>query len=111
MPHEGNMDLRFTMVALTACRFGVLFGSNVDPDSIPRRSLEGGTLEEGSLDAREETRAEQERLALLPGEKEKLDKTRDIDQVMREEIERQLRNMSIYSILSHYLGRSSGHHR
>ena len=86
VPHEGNMDLRFIMVALAACRLGVLFGSNLDPDSIPRRLLKGGTLEEGSLDAREEARVEQERFALLPGEKEKLDTTMDVDQVMREEI-------------------------
>ena len=51
VPHEGTMDLHFTMVELAACRLGVLFGSTVNPESIPRRSLERGTLEEGSLDA------------------------------------------------------------
>ena len=45
MPHEGTMDLHFTMVELAACRLGVLFRSTVDPESIPRGSLEGGTLE------------------------------------------------------------------
>lgn len=72
MPPEESMDLRFTMVALAACRLGVLFGSNIDPDSIPRQSLEG-TLEEGSLDVREEARVEQEKFALLPGEQQRID--------------------------------------
>lgn len=73
VPHEGNTNIRFTMVALAACRLEVPFCSNVDLDSIPRRSLEGDTLqeEEGSLDAREEARVEHERFALLPGEKKK----------------------------------------
>ena len=57
----------------------------MDPDSIPRQSLEG-TLEEGSLDAREEARVKQEKFALLPGEQQRIDKSRDVDQMMREEI-------------------------
>lgn len=51
MPHEGNTDMRFTIVALAAFRLRVLFGSNVDPDNIPRCNLEGDTLQEGSPDA------------------------------------------------------------
>ena len=85
MPHGETMDVRFTMVALAACRLGVLFGSDTDPNNIPRQSLEG-TLQEGSLDAREEARVEEERFALLPGEEERIKKSRDVDEMMRDEI-------------------------
>ena len=86
-PPVGNRDLPFVMTAIAACRLGVLFGSTLDPWSIPRDTTRTLGFEEGSLVAREEARKEEERFALLPGDKDRIDEGRRIDQGKRKEIE------------------------
>ena len=56
------------MMAIAACRLGVIFGSTLDPESITRDTTQRMGFEEGSLDARVEARKEEERFALLPGD-------------------------------------------
>ena len=81
-PPEGNRDLVFVMTAIAACRLGVLFGSTLDPESIPRDTTRTMGFEKGSLAAREEARKEEERFALFPGDKDRIDEGRKVDETM-----------------------------
>lgn len=64
----------------------MLFGSTLDPESITRDTTQRMGFEEGSLDARVEARKEEERFALLPGDNDRIDEGRRMDETMRKEI-------------------------
>ena len=85
-PPEGNRDLLFVITAIAACRLRVLFGSTLDPQSITRDTTRTMGFEEGSRAAREEARKEEERFALFPGDKDRIDEGRKVDETMWKEI-------------------------
>lgn len=88
---EDNPSLHFVMAALAACRLGVLFGSSVDPDTIPSPGLrlrEADLFVQGDLENREDIREERKKLTLVPGELEEIAQEEGQDREIRKDIKR-----------------------
>lgn len=75
VPVGAPRDQELAFVALASARIGVLFGSSLDPVSVPVRRNPvtlGEALERAGLEANAESREVERRFTLLPGDEERI---------------------------------------
>ena len=75
VPVGASRDHELAFLALASARIGVLFGSSVDPESVPVQEnlvTLGEALERAGLEASAECWDAERQLTLLPGDEERI---------------------------------------